>query len=95
MQEIQKLIDDINSRVTNVRDYEEMGIEDIGKRLREVMKFEQDTLKKIEEYEATSKNHDLLKYAKIISRNVTGQEIIRIQKIYLEKIREQYVNRSK
>lgn len=95
MQEIQKLIDDINSRATNVKDYEEMGIEEIGKRLRDAMKFEQDTLKKIEEYEETSKNHDLLKYARIISRNVAGQEIIQIQKIYLEKIREQYINGSR
>lgn len=95
MQEIQKLIDDINSRVTDVKGYEGMGIEDIGKRLREAMKFEQDTLKKMEEYGETPESDDLLKYAKIIFRNVAGQEIMQIQKIYLEKIREQYISRSK
>lgn len=95
MQDIQKLIDSINGRTTNVQNYEKMEIAEISEKLREIMKFEQDTLKKIEEFEKTQENQDLLNYAKIISRNVAEQEIAQIQKIYLKKIGKQYVSRSK
>lgn len=50
------------------------------------MKFEQDVLNKIDEFEKAQKNIDLLKYTKIICANIIKQETVQIQKIYLKKI---------
>ena len=49
--EIQKLIDDISFRKSNSKDYKKMKIEEISKELKDVMKFEQESFKKIEEFE--------------------------------------------
>ena len=54
--EIQKLIDEISFRKSNSKDYQKMSAEEIGKELREVMKFEQESFKKIEEFEKTQEN---------------------------------------
>ncbi len=59
MQDIQKLIDNINDRTTNTQNYKKMEIKEISEKLREIMKFEQDTIKKIEEFEKTQENQDL------------------------------------
>ena len=53
--EIQKLIDEISFRKSNSKNYEEMKAIEISKELREIMKFEQDSFKKIEEFEKNSK----------------------------------------
>ena len=90
--EIQKLIDEISFRKTNSKNYDQMKAEEISKELREIMKFEQESFKKIEEFEKTQKNPDLVQYAKMISRNTTGREIAKIQEIYLKKIDEEYLN---
>ena len=89
--EIQKLIDDISFRKSKSKDYKKMNAEEIGKELRDVMKFEQDSFKKIEEFEKTQENPDLIKYAKMICKNTTQREITQIQDIYLEKIDEEYL----
>jgi len=44
--EIQKLIDEISFRKSNSKDYKKMSAEEIGKELRDVMKFEQESFKK-------------------------------------------------
>ena len=67
--EIQKLIDEISFRKSNSKNYEEMKAIEISKELREIMKFEQESFKKIEEFEKTQKNQELVHYAKMISRN--------------------------
>jgi len=94
LDEIQKLIDEINFRKSNFKNYEEMKAIEISKELREIMKFEQESFKKIEEFEKNQKNQDLVQYAKMISRNTTGREISQIQEIYLKKIDEEFLNKK-
>lgn len=94
LDEIQKLIDEINFRKSNSKNYETMKAIEISKELREIMKFEQESFKKIEEFEKTQKNQDLVQYAKIISRNTTGREIVRLQETYLKKIDEEFLNKK-
>ena len=56
------------------------------------MKFEQESFKKIDEFEKKQQNPDLIKYAKMICRNTTQREITEIQEIYLKKIDKEYLN---
>ncbi len=90
--EIQKLIDEISFRKSNSKDYKKMKAAEISKELRDVMKFEQESFKKIEEFEKTQNSPDLVEYAKMICRNSTQREITQIQEIYLKKIEEEYLN---
>ncbi len=90
--EIEKLIDEISFRKSNSKNYENMKAIEISKELREIMKFEQESHKKIEEFGKTHKNQDLVEYAKIISRNTTGREISQLQETYLKKIDEEYLS---
>ena len=90
--EIQRLIDDISFRKSKSKDYQKMKAEEISKELRDVMKFEQESFKKIEEFEKTQNNPDLVEYAKILCRNTTEREIKQIQEIYLDKIDKEYLN---
>ena len=92
--EVQKLIDEINFRKSNPKNYEEMKAEELSKELREIMKFEQESFKKIEEFEKTQKNQDLVQYAKMISSNTTGREIIQLQEVYLRKIDDEFLNKK-
>jgi ubiquinone biosynthesis protein Coq4 len=92
--EVQKLIDEINFRKSNPKNYEEMKAEEISKELREIMKFEQESFKKIEEFEKTQKNQDLVQYAKMISSNTTGREIVQLQEVYLRKIDKEFLNKK-
>ena len=90
--EIRELIDNISFRKSNSRDYKKMNIEQISKELKDVMKFEQETFKKIEVFEKTQDNPDLASYAKMICRNTIEREIAEIQEIYLKKIDTEYLN---
>jgi hypothetical protein len=90
--EVQKLIDEINFRKTNSKNYEKMNAVEISKEFKEIMEFEQESFKKIEEFEKTQKNSDLIQYAKMICRNTTGRQISQIQEIYLKKIDKEYLN---
>ena len=90
--EILKLIDEINIRKSNPRDYKKMKAEEISREFKDIMRFEQESFKKIEEFEKTQKNPDLTQYAKLIYKNTTGREIARIQEIYLKKIDEEFLN---
>ncbi len=90
--EIEKLIDDISFRKSNSKDYKKMSTEEISQELRDIMKFEQESMKKIEEFEKIENNQDLVKYVKIICKNTTQREITQIQEIYLQKIDKDYLN---
>ena len=90
--EIEKLIDEVSFRKSNSKDYKKMTMEQISQELRDIMKFEQESMEKIEEFENIQKNQDLAKYAKIICKNTTQREITQIQEIYLEKIDKNYLN---
>lgn len=92
MDEIEKIIDEISFRKAKSKDYTMMKIEDISKELQDIMKFEQESLKKIEEFEKMQKNQDLANYLRMISKNITQREITEIQEIYLKKIDKEYLN---
>ncbi|WP_299292084.1 hypothetical protein [Nitrosopumilus sp.] len=89
--EIQKLIDEISFRKSNSKDYQNMKIEDISRELQDVMKFEQESFKKIEEFEKSEHNPEITQYAKMICSNTTQREIAEIQEIYLKKIDKEYL----
>ena len=90
--EIQKLIDEISFRKSNSKDYAKMKIEEISQELKDIMNFERESFKKIEEFEKKQQNPDLINYAKMICRNTTQREINDIQEIYLKKIDKEYLN---
>lgn len=89
--EIEKLIDGISFRKSKSKYYEKMKAEEISKELREIMEFEQESYKKIEEFEKKYRDQDLTEYAKMISKNTTRREISQLQEIYLKKIDEEYL----
>ena len=90
--EILKLIDKMNTRRSNSKDYKKMKAEEISRELKDIMKFEQESFKKIEGFEKIQKNTDLIQYAKMICKNITGREIAQIQEIYLKKIDDEFLN---
>ena len=90
MENIKKLIDEINSR--KPKNYEQMKIDDVSKELHSVMKFEQNMLEKINTFENDHQDLDLIKYAKMICRNIIERETILIQDAYLKKIDSEYLN---
>ena len=77
MENIKKLIEEINLR--KPKKYEQM-------------KFEQDTIKKINLFEKDHQDVDLIKYARIICRNTVERETSLIQETYLKKIDSKYLN---
>ena len=89
---IEKLIDDISFRKSNSKNYKNMSVEQISKELKDVMKFERESFKKIEDFEKTQTNSDLVNYAIMICRNTTEREIQQIQDVYLDKIDKEYLN---
>ena len=90
MENIKKFIEEINLR--KPKKYEQMKIEEISKELHYVMKFEQDTIKKINLFEKDHQDIDLIKYARIICRNTVERETALIQETYLKKIDSKYLN---
>ena len=90
MEKIKKLIEEINLR--KPKNYEKMKIEQISEELHNIMKFEQNILKKINIFEKEYEDSDLIKYLKIICKNTIERETILIQEIYLKKIDSQYLN---
>ncbi len=87
---MKKLIEKINLRKS--KNYEQMKIEQISKDLHNTMEFEQNVLKKINLLENDHQEPDLIKYARIICRNIIERETILIQEAYLKKIDSQYLN---
>ena len=90
MEDIKKLIEEINLRKS--KNYEQMKIEEISKEIHNTMEFEQNVLKKINLFENDHQEPDLIKYARIICRNIIERETILIQEAYLKKIDSQYLN---
>jgi len=90
--EITQLIDEISFRKSNSKDYEKMSAEEISRELKDVMRFEQESIKKIESFEKIQHNKDLEKYAKIICKNTVQREITKIQEIYFKKIDKEFLN---
>ena len=90
VEEIRKLIEDLNLRVP--KNYQKMDVKQISEELREAMEFEQQTFQKIDEFEKNGTEQDLVNYAKMICKNTTEREISEIQEIYLEKIDTEYLN---
>jgi intracellular sulfur oxidation DsrE/DsrF family protein len=93
--EIQDLVDQINTRNFSSKEYQKMKIEEISAELRDVMKFQQESFQKIEELEKKGVQVDLIKYAKVICNNTIEREIIKIQDVYLEKIENEYLKSKK
>jgi len=90
MNDIKKLIEEINSR--KPKNYEQMKIEEVSKEFHNTMEFEQNVLKKINLFEKNHQDEDLIKYTKMICRNIVERETRLIQEIYLKKIDSQYLN---
>ena len=90
MEDIKKLIEEINLR--KPKNYEKMEIEEISKELHSVMEFEQKTLEKINLFENEHQALDLIKYARMVCRNIIERETKLIQETYLKKIDSQYLN---
>jgi hypothetical protein len=91
IEEIQKLIDKVNTRESNSKEYQEMKIEELSAEIKDVIKFQQESLQMIEEFEIKGVEQDLIKYAKIICKNNTEREILKIQEVYLKKIENEYL----
>jgi DNA segregation ATPase FtsK/SpoIIIE-like protein len=89
---IEELINEITFRKSNSKDYQNMKAEEISKEFKEIMRYEQKSFKKIEEFEKTQKNSELIEYAKILCSNTIAREISNIQETYLKKIDEEYLN---
>ncbi|KAF6247294.1 hypothetical protein C6990_02110 [Nitrosopumilus sp. b3] len=92
MDEIEKIIDEISFRKSKSKNYDNMKALEISKEIQNILKFEQESLKKIEEFEKMQKDQDLISYLKMISKNTTQREISEIQEIYLKKIDNEYLN---
>jgi len=95
IEEIQNLVNQINARDSNSKKYQEMKIEELSAEIRETIKFQQESFQKIEELEIKGIQSDLTKYAKMICKNSTEREILKIQEAYLKKIETEYLKSNK
>ena len=93
IEELQNLVDKINMR--NSKEYQEMKIEELSVEIREVIKFQQESFQRIEELESKGMQQDLITYAKMICKNSTDREILKIQDVYLQKIENEYLKSNK
>jgi len=89
VEEIPKLIEDLNLRVS--KNYQKMNAKQLSAELRAVMEFERQTFQKLEEFEKKGMEQDLTTYAKFVCKNTTEREIGEIQEVYLKKIDEEYL----
>jgi len=88
-EEIQKIIEEVNLRIT--KDYKSMNITQLSGELRDAMEFEREIFSKIEELESRGAEIELIHYARVVCKNTTGREISEIQEVYLEKIDTEYL----
>lgn len=91
---IKDLIEEANSRNSQLKEYEQMSIEQLSKELRDALKFEQKMIKKIEEFQKKGMENDLIKYAKVVCGNTTQREISAIQEVYFEKLDKTYLKNN-
>jgi hypothetical protein len=71
-----------------------MKIEELSSRIRETIKFQHDAFQRIEEFEIKGTHQDLTKYAKMVCKNTTKREMLKIQEIYLKKIESEYIKKN-
>ena len=90
--EIEELINEITFRKSNSKDYQNMRASEISKEFKEIMRYEQEAFKRIEEFEKTQQNSELIEYARILCSNTIAREISDIQEVYLKKIDEEYLD---
>ena len=90
--EIEELINEITFRKSNSKDYQNMRASEISKEFKEIMRYEQESFKRIEEFEKTQQNSELIEYARILCSNTIAREISDIQEVYLKKIDEEYLD---
>ena len=90
VEEVRKLIEELHLRVP--KDFQNMDTNQLSKELRSVMEFERQTFERIENLDKNGTEQDLIKYAKMICKNITEKEITDIQEIYLKKIDSEYLN---
>ena len=95
IEEIQNLVDKINAKNSNSKEYQEMKIEELSVEIREIIKFQQESFQSIEEFEMKGVQQDLIKYARMICKNTTEREILKIQEVYLKKIENEYLKSNK
>ena len=95
IEEIQNFVGMVNTRSSNSKEYKKMKIEELSTEIRNAIKFQQESFQRIEEFEVKRGQHDLIKYAKMICKNTTEREILKIQEIYLEKIEKEYLKSNK
>ena len=89
--EIQELIDEVSFRKSNSKNYEKMKIDEISKEFREIIVFQQESIRKIEEFEKTTHNNaEIIEYIKLLCNNTFQREIMQIQEVYLKKIEKEY-----
>lgn len=93
IEEIQDLIDKINTQ--DSKEYQGMKIEELSTEIRNIIKLQQESFQKIEEFEIKGMHQDLIKYAKMICKNTTEREILKIQEVYLKKIENEYLKSNK
>lgn len=91
VEEIKKIVDEVNSRNSALKQYESMTIEELSAELRDAMKFQRETIKKIDNFEKNGLEDELVKYAKLVCGNTSQREILAIQDVYLEKLDENYL----
>src|SRR3989338_9952787 len=95
IEEIQNFIDMINTRSSNSKEYQKMKIKEQSEEIREAIKFQQESFQRIEEFEVKGGQQDLIKYVKMICKNTTEREILKIQDVYLKKIENEYLKSNK
>lgn len=93
IEELQNLVDKINMR--DSKEYQEMKIEELSAEIREAIKFQQESFQRIEEFESKGMQQDLIIYAKMVCKNTTEREILKIQDVYLQKIENKYLKSNK
>lgn len=89
--EIKEVINKINMRNSDTRDYQKIKIEELSADMREVMKFQQEIIQRIEDFEIKGLQQDLTNYVKTICKNTAEREILKIQDVYLKKIETEYL----
>jgi hypothetical protein len=90
--EIGKLMNEINSIDLDIKDYQNMKIEELSMEIRIVIETQYEIFQRIEELKIKGTQSDLIKYAKIICKNSTERKISQIQKNYFSKIDTEYKN---
>lgn len=72
-----------------------MKIEELSAEIRYAIKFQQEAYQRIEDFKVKGMQQDLIRYAKMICKNATEREILKIQETHLQKIENEYIKSDK